>query len=103
MIRPLAAIGEVHWRTPEQLLVLVKIDAPVSPSTPLSLPLFMYQTTTSLVPSVVVEIGPVTAPESGAHQATLGVGGEPGAISTDMMFSLPPPGQRAPVLVPKVT
>ena len=62
MIRPLAAMGEVHWRTPEQLFVLVKTAAPVSPSTPLRLPLFMYQTITLLVPSVVVEIGPVTAP-----------------------------------------
>jgi hypothetical protein len=102
-MRPLAAIGEVHWRTPEQVLLLAKIDAPVSPSTPLSLPLFMYQTTTSLVPSVVVEMGPVTAPESGAHHATLGFGGEPGAIRTDMMFSFPPPGQSAPEFVPKVT
>src|SRR6185437_4528772 len=76
MIRPLAAIGEVHWRTPEQVFVLVKIVAPVSPSTPISLPLLMYQTTTSLVPSVVVEMGPVTGPESGAHQATVGLGGD---------------------------
>src|SRR5215472_14527457 len=103
-MRPLTAMGEVHCRTFAQVFVLVKIALPLSPSTPASLPLFMYQTTTLFVPSVVVEMGPVTGPDSGAHHATLGLGGEPGAISTDTMFLPPPPlGQTDPVSVPNTT
>ena len=75
-MRPFTAMGEVHSRTPEQLsLPPAKMTLPVSPSTPVSFPLLMYQTTVSEVPSVVVVIGAVTGPASVAHHSTWGFGG----------------------------
>src|SRR5579871_4570185 len=88
-ILPFAAIGEVQCWT-WQVLVLVKTAAPVSPSTPVSLPLFMNQTTTLLVPSVVVLIGPGVF-EAEAHQTTCGLGGAPAGMSTDITTAPPGP------------
>ena len=60
MMRFFTAIGEVQRCTPEQVFdPPLNSTAPVSPSTPVSLPLFMYQTMASFVPSVVVAIGDV--------------------------------------------
>ena len=49
-------------------------------------------------PSLVVEIGDVSPP--GAHQATLIVGGGPGATVTDMIVMPPPPPLGQPVSAP---
>lgn len=88
-MRPFTAIGDAHWRIPSQVpLPPLNTTSPLSPSTAFSLPLFMYQTMTSFMPSVVVVIGPVGRPESAAHHATLGVGGEPAVSFTDMIVLL---------------
>src|ERR1041385_645808 len=98
-------MGEVHSRMPLQVSALVTMGFPVSPSTPTSLPLLVYQTMGSDLPSVVVEIGPTAGPESGAHQAMDGFGGEPGARSTDMTTGpvTPPAGHDVPLYVVSTT
>src|SRR5262245_42077586 len=103
-MRPFTAMGDVHSLTPLHVSALVTRVFPVSPSTPTSLPPLVYQTMGSAVPSVVVESGPIFDPESAAHQATDGLGGEPGAISTDMTtLPLGPPiGHIAPLSVPRM-
>src|SRR5262249_37186810 len=105
MTRPLAAMGEVHWRTPLQAPVAVAMGAPVSPSTATSWLLLTYQTTASDLPSVVVAMGEVTAPASAAHPTTRGAGGAPAGSSTDMITLPlgPPDGHCAPLSVEKTT
>ena len=99
-MRPLTAMGEVHWRTPGQLSLLANSDLPVSPSTAVRLPPFAYQTMALLLPSLVVAIGEVTVPPSGAHHSALAVGGEPAVSNTEITdFPPPPPGQAAPLSV----
>src|SRR5689334_5085549 len=98
-MRPLTAMGEVHCRTPAQVSVPVNTAAPVSPSTPLRWPLFMYQTMALFEPSVVVVMGAVTAPPSAAHQRTRGAGGLPAGMRTDMTtLPLGPPAGQAALL-----
>ena len=97
--------GEVQRRTPVQVSVGLTITAPVSPSTPTSRVLLMYQTIASAVPLLVVAMGAVTSPASAAHQTTRGASGAPGGISTDMT-TLPvgiPAGHMAPESVENVT
>ena len=65
-----------------QGVVLLKIVAPVSPSTPFSSPPLMNQTIPSAFPSVVVAIGPVVTLDIAAHHAIDGVGGLPGSSRT---------------------
>ena len=99
-------MGDVQRRTPVQVSALVTMFAPVSPSTPTSLLLLMYQTMASAEPFVVVAIGAVTSfPASAAHHTTRGAGGEPGGINTDMItFPLGiPAGHTAPMSVENVT
>src|SRR4051812_5173275 len=77
-MRPLTAIGEVHFCTPLQRPVVVDWNtiSPVSPSTACSLLLLISQTMASLLPSVVVEMGDLSA--ALAHQTVCAVAGAPG-------------------------
>ena len=92
-------MGDVHRCTPEQLPLLT-IWVPVSPSTPTSAPPLVNQTIALSVPLVVVAIGPVVTLAIGAHQATVGTGGLPGPMRTDMTARPEtPPGQPLALLV----
>ena len=84
-MRPLTAMGEVQRWTPlHEPVPPSNTLSPVSPSTPLSCPLFANQTIGFDLPSVVVEIGADGGFGPGVHQATFAVGGEPPVIFTLM-------------------
>src|SRR3569623_2390476 len=83
-MRPLTAIGELHFGTLAHELLLEYRFAPVSPSTPTSLPLFANHTTASDFPSVVVAMAVVALP-IGARQATAAANGL-GVIFTAINF-----------------
>ena len=68
--------------------------APVSPSTPISLPLFAYQTIALVVPSVLVAMGLVALP-IGAHQTTEAASGL--AVMRTAMSWRPVPAPGHPV------
>src|SRR4051812_196240 len=104
-MRPFTAMGDVHLRTLVQVSAPpLKMTAPVSPSTPISLLPLMIQTMALLVPSVVVAIGAAGPPVIAAHQSAAAVGGDPGVSPTPITTWPPPPlGHWAPVSVEKVT
>ena len=81
----------------------------MSPSTPINVVPLMNQTIALLLPSVVVTAGEAGKPRLAlvvaTHQATVGLGGEPGGTRTDMttLPEAPPAGQTALLLVVKTT
>src|SRR6516165_6868 len=83
--------------------------APVAPSTPMSFVPFMNQTMGWLCPSVVVTIGAAGNPRLAllvaTHHETVGCGGLPGGIRTDMttLPLAPPAGHWPPLLVVRIT
>src|SRR5215831_17823270 len=115
-MRPFTAMGAVHLCTPAQALAAAvgpalpsKTVAPVSPSTPMSLVLFMNQTMAFDVPSVVVAIGDAGKPSeallTGMHHAGFGASGVPDGINTEItaLPFAPAPVHCAPLLTVSTT
>jgi len=102
MIRPFAAMGEVHCRTLTQMspsAAPLKMTMPESRSTPINLLALMYQTMASLIPSVVVAMGAVGPPADRGFDPGLpsrGPGAGPRSLS--LPGQLFPPNDEGPAL-----